>query len=806
MMTTYERLQLLLSKANSYRRIIFWEHCPIDEITVITGLAQVHHFETLELIPEHVFTMKYLIEVQKRQQNLLIYTKKQLEPEQKRVFQSFLASAEIFYDDDWATFAKSHELEYVQVLAFKQQYHRFFQNKKRIQSYFQRVKQMPDFALNPLVLALVICQCECDPVAIWQKLLADPTTIVELAKFAVLHDVQAYLQNEFGVSLGGSDWLDQLLTALVVSGYQRDSHQELTGVPQTSKPNQIAVILENLRLQPNWEVLIAEKVAEFTDIFAFATCSTEQLLLFQTYPEVDELLQDRFLNFIEENTQLASIELRIQQRLQNPLVQVRSDLAQRYHHLLAAAALQKQLVQITDIDLSDPELYLNQTYRIDTAYRLLQVDSHQMDERLQQLTNRLKTCYERDWLEKLSTEVTMQSDLPLAPQTTFFATYVEPYVKGKRQVIIISDAFRYEAGKELTQRLRRSGIACDCQALAGSVPTYTQLGMASLLPQLGPLTLDNKVVKINGLSTQGLKNREKVLQMTGVESAAMEANDFRSLLVSQRKAWMQGKKVLYLYHNHIDAIADKAATEHQTFAATETAIDELIQLIKMVQQAGTERILLTADHGYLYVSQAMKTEKVEWLGLESREQNSRFKLFEATTPLEYQYGTTMIQTPETPLTNVTAVMPTALRRFSAGKGAHFFHGGCSLQERIVPVVMIDSKNDTTQLTIEIDSNNKVTQYQPKIRFYQRSLLGEKAPLVTRMYFQRDGKPISNIVYHDFQATKKAELTQVISFSLFEQAYPIGSQFVLVVEIPTLQNTWQPYITKTYESFIQIQEK
>ncbi|MGL5550225.1 MAG: PglZ domain-containing protein, partial [Culicoidibacterales bacterium] len=256
----------------------------------------------------------------------------------------------------------------------------------------------------------------------------------------------------------------------------------------------------------------------------------------------------------------------------------------------------------------------------------------------------------------------------------------------------------------------------------------------------------------------------------------------------------------------IDAIADKAATEHQTFAATETAIDELIQLIKMIQQAGTERILLTADHGYLYVSQAMKTEKVEWLGPESREQNSRFKLFEATTPLEYQYGTTMIQTPETPLTNVKAVMPTALRRFSAGKGAHFFHGGCSLQERIVPVVMIDSKNDTTQLTIEIDSNNKVTQYQPKIRFYQRSLLGEKAPLVTRMYFQRDGKPISNIVYHDFQATKKAELAQVISFSLFEQAYPIGSQFVLVVEIPTLQNTWQPYITKTYESFIQIQEK
>ena len=53
----------------------------------------------------------------------------------------------------------------------------------------------------------------------------------------------------------------------------------------------------------------------------------------------------------------------------------------------------------------------------------------------------------------------------------------------KKAVVIISDAMRYEVAEELGSRIRQEDrFDAELEAMLGVLPSYTQLGMAALLP------------------------------------------------------------------------------------------------------------------------------------------------------------------------------------------------------------------------------------------------------------------------------------------------------------------------------------
>lgn len=57
--------------------------------------------------------------------------------------------------------------------------------------------------------------------------------------------------------------------------------------------------------------------------------------------------------------------------------------------------------------------------------------------------------------------------------------------------------------------------------------------------------------------------------------------------------------MVYIYHNRIDDVSDKALTEEQVFEACEMAIEELKSLEKLiVNSMSGSNILITADHGF----------------------------------------------------------------------------------------------------------------------------------------------------------------------------------------------------------------
>jgi hypothetical protein len=81
-----------------------------------------------------------------------------------------------------------------------------------------------------------------------------------------------------------------------------------------------------------------------------------------------------------------------------------------------------------------------------------------------------------------------------------------------RFCVIISDALRYEIAEELLGRIRSlDRYEAGIEPMFGSLPSYTQLGMASLLPN-GELQIadnDTATVLVNGQSSQGVREPQE---------------------------------------------------------------------------------------------------------------------------------------------------------------------------------------------------------------------------------------------------------------------------------------------------------
>src|SRR5690606_28511014 len=228
---------------------------------------------------------------------------------------------------------------------------------------------------------------------------------------------------------------------------------------------------------------------------------------------------------------------------------------------------------------------------------------------LEALIDRIDAAYVTDFLSPLGIAWQQQVDIvdrwrtpALSSQASFYEKYIDSLTRGghKKAVVVISDALRYEVAEELTTKIQgENKFTASIDAMLGVLPSYTQLGMASLLPHstLGH-SPEGDPVLVDGEKSNGTANRNKLLAAVG--GAAIQAKEFVALKPGARRDLYAAHQVLYVYHDTIDATGDKAASEHRTFNAAADAITELIDVVKKLANANATNIFVTADHGFLY--------------------------------------------------------------------------------------------------------------------------------------------------------------------------------------------------------------
>lgn len=130
----------------------------------------------------------------------------------------------------------------------------------------------------------------------------------------------------------------------------------------------------------------------------------------------------------------------------------------------------------------------------------------------------------------------------VANQQNFYRDVVAPYLKGgdeRRMFVIISDAMRYEVAEELKGRINsRERVQAKLGSQLGVLPSYTKLGIASLLPHERLSYTDKGAVEVDGLSSDGLDNRSRIL--ASVDGVALKAEALANMgkqALFSRIAW-----------------------------------------------------------------------------------------------------------------------------------------------------------------------------------------------------------------------------------------------------------------------------
>lgn len=449
------------------------------------------------------------------------------------------------------------------------------------------------------------------------------------------------------------------------------------------------------------------------------------------------------------------------------------------------------------------ENYQKNWYRIDTAYRRFYLNYDQITEPdaytdLQKLIEWTYSHWINDltlqWSNLLADNVPNLSNLRLPRQEQFYQESIEPELKRKILVIIISDALRYECGEELLQQLKDiKKYQGTIQGILATIPTYTELGMAALLPHT-TITLTPETgyeVRIDDMPTNGLANRQKILTRHCRTAAAFTYEQLIDMKREDVRKQLEGKTLIYIYHNKIDTRGDNHPTEKQVFTACRETFDDIERLInKLTRDKSITNYLITADHGFLYergtITQADKIN-ICTLGEDQPSYHKKRYILgtkKTATPgtLEYSLEYLGSKTAE-----IYAAVPKTTDIFKKeGSGQNYVHGGYSLQEACIPLLKIKSitekvEREKTSLAL-LSPRRKITNTTEYLEFIQTQPCSETVqPLTAALWFEsEDGEKVttSDIIITINEQTPHAVYREKFTFR--KMHYPKNKKYSLII--------------------------
>lgn len=361
------------------------------------------------------------------------------------------------------------------------------------------------------------------------------------------------------------------------------------------------------------------------------------------------------------------------------------------------------------------------------------------------------------WTTLVGDELAESSELAGIPQQAdFYKKYVKPIEdSGSRVYVIISDALRYEVAVDLTgQLLKETKGTAKISSVQSVFPSATKFGMAALLPHEQLQMTDDIKILCDGEPTDGTAGREKILNGVHAGNAALTYRTFLSMKREERREKVKDAQVVYIYHNAIDAVGDKAATEDQVFDACEQAILELKNLVRLItNDCSGANILITADHGFLYsykpLDESDKAEK-SFVSGHIIELDRRYVIADGDCTAEH-----MLRIPMTHLnSNLVGFTPLDnIRMKKQGGGMNYIHGGISLQECVVPVIEFKNIRATSKKFVDVrkaeiqllSQSRKVSNSIFSLDFYQTEAVGGKVAAAAYEIYMADesGRAVSD---------------------------------------------------------------
>ncbi len=269
-----------------------------------------------------------------------------------------------------------------------------------------------------------------------------------------------------------------------------------------------------------------------------------------------------------------------------------------------------------------------------------------------------------------------------------FNTVVQPALEaGERVAYVLVDSLRYELGVELEKQLSEKHKA-QLYTVCAQLPTYTEVGMASLMPDADKVL---RIVPKNGGLTTTLGGEPatdpagRLAHLKRTKGDQCHDVELDQLLKKRDLRLDNTVKLLVVRTRDIDTLAHQSP--HQIHALIPELLRQLMRGIARLAELGFQRAVIATDHGFMLLHEqlagdlAFKPEG-QWLVEKTR------CVLGQGTPDEAN----VFFAPE------RLSIPAEVRHFAAPKnlvpyqrGTLYFHEGLSLQECVLPCLSIALK-------------------------------------------------------------------------------------------------------------------
>ncbi len=692
-------------------------------------------------------------------------------------------------------------------------------------------------SLDRKMLAVLVKAEQSDPFSILMALFhdtalkggidAEPTPWSDFKKFGLLDSLWAIVE----VTLGYSEESPKLRTLLLrllatdfAAGLKCEAPAALNVHLLASQQANITVFLNQWRDSATKGASydqVAQQVAEALAISPIlAAIDASAMESVETFQEVEfriaSDLRDRIIT-VPTNGEVIAIKATATSRLDghwassflsDDLVPRRA-FAQLYRALLYALDFLVAVEAAEGFKFTTAQdayrAYETKLYKFDQLYRLFSEMADGVEAKswdiLKGLRSKVEDAYSNGFLVPLAlkwgsfVEGGLLSNWRIKEipnQTQFFERQVKDVLDAgdtKRVFVIISDAFRYEAAQELLEELNgKYRFKGKLTSQLGVLPSITMIGMAALLPHT-KLSINAKGDVLADAQPTDAANRAKLLKPYG--GITVKYDDLLKKKKDEGREFVRDSKIVYVYHNTVDAAGDDAKTEDETFNAVRRAIDEIAALTRhIINTLNGSHVVITADHGFLFQHESPgATEKsdAEQKPATAVKWKKRYVL---GTELGHRDAAFCGSTDLTANTNSGTEfwVPKGINRFHFVGGAKYIHGGAMLQEIVVPVLVVKEKESDPErpraVEVHVLGNNiKLTTNRHRFQLIQtEAISARRTPLVVRLGLYEGLKEISNVetMTFDSSSSEMEERTKSVFLTLKAGEYDRKKPYHLIL--------------------------
>lgn len=766
------------------RKLVFWYDDKADFAEDIDSV-ELTNAKILKLEPGNQFATKYFLERQDKTNNYLIYAPfPKPDVRENHLEDTMLYSKRFFADRaSLLTVDLGIDQKYKQVI---EKHIKFFANKERTGRFYDL--EIENFNEENILIGLMSAVCrtrtcsfdEVIRVLLTDDKLEDNKFLAEFEKYDLLPAFWKFCEQQFGYN-DNKPTLEKLVVTLFITYADKYIQKELPKAWQTFisyKSGNIIAFLDSLMnnylYRERYDELSAHVAAGLNVEQGLKDYAPETLVECDSFAQIDTII----LHWLTDRLLAEDTGAKLGSHPIPEICEMRSKMHFGTKYAAAYEMLSSAYSLIMAANYTCPEdfksiiqQYAEKDYQIDSKYRSFYTCYDKLENAgaFEELRDLVENIYTNEYLGKqlpLWNSAIREADalaaLPL--QRNFYSRFVRG--NKDRTVVIISDAMRYEVGRELFQRmLDDPKCTAKMEPMLSTLPSYTRLGMAALLPHTSLELTDDGKELVNGVYCTDLASRQTVLQGTAPESCCVQFDEIKNMKKTALREVFTGKQVVYVYHDQIDVRGEH--TEDEVFVACEEAVAEIADLIRKIStNANTLHFIVTADHGFIYKrDKVTESDKIGGVSeqVNSGEAGREAALGRKNSIVKRRYIVSSQPVMEDGVCNlslgyilgnedskvVSFPCSTSVFKTPGSGGQNYVHGGSSPQEMLVPVIDIKmEKGHMETKTVQImlvSLIQKITNLITTLDFIQSEPVSDVVKATTfRLYFvSEDGEKISN---------------------------------------------------------------